>query len=295
MDCGRCPRCIVGSHCINPQQLTTSNDKRNTATDECKKCNDILDADKSHSVLVPVPPPSRDPVILRTHHHSCQTCSSSFTRLDYLREHKERMKREKRELGFSDEQICFVWHHLYLGWNECREHFIQQFPLRKNLRTVRRNFDHSLHRKGYRIQDQSLYVPQPRYSAFDPSQYTWLAVYPSTSKKRTYECRYCDEAFETPVQQEVHETRHARRCAYTKEERWFLWYYYVDLKMDWDECFKAHQKIFGHKRKQHGAFITMWRFIKSKVPTSTSSRVRSSIPSVFTFCKIRYSWMDPPQ
>jgi hypothetical protein len=238
MDCGRCLKCLLGGRCLNT----------------------LRDDNISRDELVQVPPPSLAPSFPKGI-HNCSVCTFSSTTPFGLQVHKGNARSSLRE-SLSDEQICFIWHHLYLGWNGCFKVALkgifwnytqsQQFQV---------DFNYSLHRKGYMIREGRLYVQHSSYSACDLSntQYSWI-------------------------------NKEVNRGVGTKlsdEELWFIYYHRVDLKTTWARTYTA--------------FMTEFPQHTGRILTSITSSFYSAFPldgcaqrpSIFTVCENQYSWMSP--
>lgn len=58
-------------------------------------------------------------------------------------------------------------------------------------------------------------------------------------------------------------TKKSKWPPYTEEQKYFIWYCYVDLNMSWSECVEAFKKQFNQTcdipmlRKQHQGFLKL--------------------------------------
>ena len=137
-----------------------------------KDTDDSISGDNniSRDKLIQVPPPSPTPSFPRGI-HSCSVCTFSSTTPFGLEVHKGKARSSLRD-SLSDEQICFVWHHLYLGWNGClkasQNGIFQNYTHCQQLQVA---FNYSLHQKGYEILERGVFM-------FSPSV-VQLLIYPA--------------------------------------------------------------------------------------------------------------------
>lgn len=277
MDCGRCPKCLLGGQCINSPKSTLY-DGQNATTEKCK-ISEIPDTDitsklPSSKDRTTVPVPS-DPSI-----YSCGYCCA------YLR-HEELGNHEKKHVNrgdFSKEEIYFIWYHhvdLQENWNTCLKAVREFLPHLQRTKTGIRSAFYKRVKTHMKRERQ-----YPSVSTVCTVEYPWMAQPPK--KEYSKKCSHCDKAFRDCDEGDKHEV--SRICVeqYDKEKLWFIWYHLVDLNMTWDQCLEALQEKFKEKRKKRQIQKVFYRFAHSKVDRHCTLK---ALPSVFTFYEIPDSWM----